>query len=139
VALSRDGFLRIAVDGVDGAGKTHLADELARALRLFALPIIRASVDGFHNPRSAGRGLGGEPSLMHSMAALFRARCIVSSGPVQELYAFFRHLAAGLQAVAVPRMLAGAEALHAYIIVEVSIDNQVIRLFNRFGPANRRT
>ncbi|GAC1334919.1 MAG: uridine kinase [Beijerinckiaceae bacterium] len=52
-ALSRDDFLRIAVDGVDGAGKTHFADEVALALRPFALPIIRASVDGFHNPRSA--------------------------------------------------------------------------------------
>ena len=39
----------VAVDGVDGAGKTCFADELAK---LLGEPVIRASVDSFHNPRS---------------------------------------------------------------------------------------
>jgi uridine kinase len=38
---------RVAIDGVDGAGKTHLADELALLLGAAGRPTIRASVDGF--------------------------------------------------------------------------------------------
>jgi uridine kinase len=41
---------RIAIDGVDGAGKTHLANELAEELEARGAPTIRASTDGFHNP-----------------------------------------------------------------------------------------
>lgn len=44
---------RVAVDGVDGAGKTTLADELARRLRTLGRPVIRVSIDGFHQPRVA--------------------------------------------------------------------------------------
>jgi uridine kinase len=43
---------RVAIDGVDGAGKTHLADELAALLGAAGRPTIRASVDGFHHPRA---------------------------------------------------------------------------------------
>lgn len=43
--------LRVAVDGVDGAGKTTFADELAGVLRERGRTVIRASVDGFHLPR----------------------------------------------------------------------------------------
>ena len=42
--------LRVGVDGVDGAGKTVLGDELAAALRRQGIDVIRASVDGFHRP-----------------------------------------------------------------------------------------
>ena len=45
--------VRIAIDGVDGVGKTTLADELAGVLSSGERPVIRASVDGFHNPRSS--------------------------------------------------------------------------------------
>jgi uridine kinase len=41
---------RIAIDGVDGAGKTTFADELADVVRGLGRPVIRASVDRFHNP-----------------------------------------------------------------------------------------
>jgi uridine kinase len=41
---------RVAVDGVDGAGKTHFADELADRLRHEGVPVIRAGIDGFHRP-----------------------------------------------------------------------------------------
>ena len=40
----------MAVDGVDGAGKTLFADELADRLRHEGVPVIRAGVDGFHRP-----------------------------------------------------------------------------------------
>lgn len=42
--------LRIAIDGVDAAGKTTLADELAPILEARGRPVIRASVDGFLQP-----------------------------------------------------------------------------------------
>jgi uridine kinase len=41
----------VVVDGVDGAGKTHFADELGAELLRAGMPLIRASVDGFHHPR----------------------------------------------------------------------------------------
>jgi len=43
---------RVAIDGVDGSGKTTLADELVEPLRQAGRAVIRASVDGFHNPRA---------------------------------------------------------------------------------------
>lgn len=50
--LSTHGVVRVAIDGVDGAGKTHFADELAAVLETAGRTVIRASVDGFHNPRA---------------------------------------------------------------------------------------
>jgi uridine kinase len=51
---------RVAIDGVDGAGKTYFGDELAEELTRRGAPVIRASVDGFHHPREVrhrrGRG-----------------------------------------------------------------------------------
>ncbi|MEA3328042.1 MAG: hypothetical protein U9R53_12190 [Chloroflexota bacterium] len=44
--------LRVAVDGVDAAGKTFLAEELVQNLNKSHRQIIRASVDDFHNPKS---------------------------------------------------------------------------------------
>jgi uridine kinase len=49
--LAETSILRVAIDGVDGAGKTTFADELAATLAQSSRPVIRASVDGFHNPR----------------------------------------------------------------------------------------
>jgi uridine kinase len=43
-------ILRVGVDGVDGVGKTVFADMLGRAIEAQGRPVIRASVDGFHNP-----------------------------------------------------------------------------------------
>ncbi|GCD18977.1 hypothetical protein CTKZ_05390 [Cellulomonas algicola] len=42
----------VGVDGVDGAGKTVLADELAVALGTDGRTVVRASVDGFHRARA---------------------------------------------------------------------------------------
>ncbi len=49
---------RVAIDGVDGAGKTMFANELADVLQALGRPIIRASVDSFHNPRAIRYRLG---------------------------------------------------------------------------------
>jgi len=43
---------RVAIDGVPGAGKTTLADELAVVLRAQGREVIRATVEDFLNPRS---------------------------------------------------------------------------------------
>ncbi len=51
-AIERPHPIRVAIDGVDAAGKTTLADELALPLRARGRPVIRASVDSFHNPRA---------------------------------------------------------------------------------------
>lgn len=42
---------RVAIDGVDCSGKTTLANELADSLSAFPRFLIRASMDGFHQPR----------------------------------------------------------------------------------------
>lgn len=42
---------RVAIDGVDAAGKTSLADELVECVARTGRQVIRASVDGFHRPR----------------------------------------------------------------------------------------
>jgi len=51
---------RVGIDGVDCAGKTALANELAAALREDGTVVIRASIDDFHQPRAIryrqGRG-----------------------------------------------------------------------------------
>lgn len=44
--------IRVAVDGVDAAGKTTLAYELAEAVLMRGRPVIRASIDGFHRSRA---------------------------------------------------------------------------------------
>jgi uridine kinase len=51
VSLYRPHPLRVAIDGIDAAGKTTLADELAKRLEARERPVIRASIDGFHRPR----------------------------------------------------------------------------------------
>jgi len=50
--LPADRAVKVGIDGVDGAGKTKFADELASVLQKSNRPIIRASVDGFHNPQA---------------------------------------------------------------------------------------
>ena len=52
LGVSDRAVICVAVDGVDGAGKTVFADELAAVLRVGGRPVIRASADSFHNPRS---------------------------------------------------------------------------------------
>jgi len=52
IALHPNRIIRVAIDGVDGAGKTTLADALAPMIAGQGRPIIRASVDDFHRPQA---------------------------------------------------------------------------------------
>jgi uridine kinase len=52
------GILKVAIDGVDGAGKTSLADRLAQVLDAGGIRVIRAGIDGFHNPRAIRHARG---------------------------------------------------------------------------------
>lgn len=53
VALSEGRrYMRVGFDGVDTAGKTHLADALSTHPLFAGRQVIRASIDGFHYPRS---------------------------------------------------------------------------------------
>ena len=49
--VKRSHPVRVAIDGVDAAGKTMLADSLAPLIERGGRPVIRASIDGFHNPQ----------------------------------------------------------------------------------------
>ncbi len=50
VQVKRPHPIRVAIDGVDAAGKTMLADELVAPIEGLGRSVIRASIDGFHNP-----------------------------------------------------------------------------------------
>jgi uridine kinase len=50
--------VRVGVDGVDGAGKTMFADDLARTLRGAGRSVVRVSLDDFHNLRAIRYRLG---------------------------------------------------------------------------------
>lgn len=67
LCVNRPHPVRVAIDGVDGAGKTALADELVGPIRAAGRPVIRVSVDGFHNPRNKRYRLG-----RHSPEGYFR-------------------------------------------------------------------
>src|SRR4030095_14909007 len=64
--------LRVAIDGVDAAGKTTLADELVGPLHEYGRPVIRASIDGFHHPRAIryARGECGDAYFRDSFNCL---------------------------------------------------------------------
>lgn len=61
VATERPHPVRVAVDGLVGAGKTLLANDLAPAIRVRARPCIRATLGGFHRP-AADRHAKGRSS-----------------------------------------------------------------------------
>ena len=50
VHIERPHPIRVAIDGVDAAGKTTLAEELVTPIQARGRPVIRASIDGFHHP-----------------------------------------------------------------------------------------
>lgn len=52
VAVERPHPVRVALDGIDAAGKSTLADELIEPIQARGRPVIRASIDGFHHPRA---------------------------------------------------------------------------------------
>ncbi len=42
---------RVGVSGITASGKTTFANELAEEIKKRGLPVTRASIDDFHNPR----------------------------------------------------------------------------------------
>lgn len=50
--MKREHPLRIGVNGVDCSGKTTLCDMLAKRLESMGRHVIRASIDGFHQPKA---------------------------------------------------------------------------------------
>lgn len=70
--------VRVAIDGIDVAGKTTFADHLADELRLLSRPIIRASADHFQNPRSI-RYQRGEKSPAAYFEDSFNIESMISS------------------------------------------------------------
>ncbi len=51
VGVQRAHPVRVGIDGIDAAGKTTLADDLAGLVAARGFPVVRASLDGFHRPR----------------------------------------------------------------------------------------
>jgi len=44
--------VKVGIDGIDASGKTHIADLLASYMKkITSRNVLRASIDGFHNPR----------------------------------------------------------------------------------------
>ena len=54
------GSVRVAVDGVDGVGKTTFAAELAGVLRSLGRPVVQVSADGFHQVRAVRHRRGAK-------------------------------------------------------------------------------
>ena len=52
LSISSERTVLVGIDATDGADKTILADELAATISPSNRTVIRASVDGFHNPRA---------------------------------------------------------------------------------------
>jgi uridine kinase len=51
-SIMGQGLTMVAVDGVDGAGKTMFADALAARLEADGVTVVRTGIDHFHNPRA---------------------------------------------------------------------------------------
>ena len=69
--------LMVAIDGIDGAGKSTFADEVANAARERDMSIVRSTIDSFHNERRVRHARGPRSPLgfyadSHDLAALRR-------------------------------------------------------------------
>jgi uridine kinase len=51
VAVQRAHPVRVGIDGIDAAGKTTLANELAGLVAARGFPVVRTTIDGFHQSR----------------------------------------------------------------------------------------
>ncbi|UQN14751.1 nucleoside/nucleotide kinase family protein [Gulosibacter sp. ACHW.36C] len=70
----------IALDGFDGAGKSHLSSEIAECARSTGgRPLVRVSIDGFHHPRSVRRAGGNGPEGFYRASYRYPdfRRCVV--------------------------------------------------------------
>ncbi|GIJ76609.1 uridine kinase [Micromonospora phaseoli] len=59
-ALQNGACARVAVDGPDASGKTMFANELAAEVQASGRPVVRVSLDDFHNPRAIRYQYGRE-------------------------------------------------------------------------------
>lgn len=77
--------VRVGIDGVSAAGKTTLADELAAIISARCHPVIRISIDDFHNPGSVryARGPLSPDGYYHDAFnyAAFRSEVLDPLGP----------------------------------------------------------
>jgi len=60
VKVNPKDFARVAIDGIDAAGKTRLANELAPLVEALGRPVIGCSIDGFHRSRAERHRQGRE-------------------------------------------------------------------------------
>ncbi|MBJ8072193.1 MULTISPECIES: uridine kinase [Bacillus cereus group] len=77
--------LRVGVSGITASGKTTFANELAEELKQCGVPVTRASIDDFHNPRAIRYTQGKESARgyyedAHDYTA-FKERLLMPLGP----------------------------------------------------------
>ena len=65
IALYVGGRVVVAIDGMDGAGKTHFADDLAIALTATGRSVFRASLDDFHRSQAERHDRGADSPRGH--------------------------------------------------------------------------
>lgn len=76
---------RVGVSGITASGKTTFANELAEEIKKRGLPVTRASIDDFHNPRVIRYANGKESARgyyedAHDYTA-FKERLLMPLGP----------------------------------------------------------
>ncbi|WP_263701895.1 hypothetical protein [Bacillus thuringiensis] len=77
--------IRVGVSGITASGKTTFANELAEEIKKRGLPVTRASIDDFHNPRLIRYAQGKESAKgyyedAHDYTA-FKERLLKPLGP----------------------------------------------------------
>lgn len=83
--LQKRAPLLVGIDGVDASGKTTLANELAEELKQSDREIIRASIDGFHNPKHIRYGKGkNSPEGYYEDSFNIEALCQVLLDPLRS-------------------------------------------------------
>jgi uridine kinase len=146
---------RVAIDGRDAAGKTMLGNELRDVLRTYGREVIRASVDGFHNPKSLryARGRSSPESYFRDSFnyTAFRENLLVPLGPGgslqyrtqifdyrtdAEVLSPIRRASATAIALIDGIFLLRTELFHFWdvmIYVDVSVEVSMLRSFGRDG------
>ncbi|PEA21793.1 uridine kinase [Bacillus cereus] len=81
---------RVGVSGITASGKTTFANELAEEIKERGVPVTRASIDDFHNPRAVRYAQGKESARgyyedAHDYTA-FKERLLKPLGPNGNLH-----------------------------------------------------
>ncbi|MBJ7985505.1 hypothetical protein [Bacillus cereus] len=81
--------IRVGVSGITASGKTTFANELAEELKQCGVPVTRASIDDFHNPRAIRYTQGKESARGYYEDAhdytTFKERLLKPLGPSGNL------------------------------------------------------